>query len=53
MEPEKDSPIEITRRLGDFEVSAPIESRSILIDEHNAAFRWMAASLFAETDQQS
>jgi hypothetical protein len=35
------------RKLAEFEASAAVESRAKLIDEHNAAFRWMIASLFA------
>jgi len=34
-------------KLAEFEASAAVESRAKLIDEHNAAFRWMIASLFA------
>ena len=39
--------IESVKRLAEFEVSAAVESRGKLIDEHHSAFRWVVASLFA------
>ncbi len=39
--------LEAARSLAEFEASSAVESRSKLIDEHNSAFRWMVASLFA------
>jgi hypothetical protein len=39
--------LDAVRNLARFEASAAVESRSKLIDEHNAAFRWIVASLFA------
>lgn len=39
--------LEATRGLAEFEATSAVESRAKLIDEHNSAFRWMVASLFA------
>lgn len=39
--------LKTVQSLAEFETASAIESRSKLIDEHNAAFRWMVASLFA------
>lgn len=47
MKPEALEQQQIVKRLAAFEITASIESRSKMIDEHGSAFRWMVASLFA------
>ena len=42
-----DQKLDALKRLADFEAAAASESRAKTIDEHNAAFRWLIASLFA------